>query len=120
MTTLAALLRAPSGDWRDRAECRRLGLSPDLFVPRSGPPGEAAVRACQVCPVAAECRAARGDSYGLWGGEFRPLTGAYQHTRRQNTCIVCGGRFEAMGGGYRYCPASACQRERRRRTRGVA
>jgi WhiB family transcriptional regulator, redox-sensing transcriptional regulator len=57
MTPLRLIPASGPADWRDRALCRRSGLSPDAWFPRRGPddPGREAKAVCAVCPVAAEC-----------------------------------------------------------------
>ena len=58
--------------WFDQAACR--GLDPEMFYPHPGEPAEQAKAVCAGCGVrdaCAELAAARGERFGIWGGQGR-------------------------------------------------
>jgi WhiB family transcriptional regulator, redox-sensing transcriptional regulator len=60
-----------SGDWRDRAACRRRGVPLGAFFPGRGGWSRPAKELCAGCPVRSECLAFAIDNdirYGIWGG----------------------------------------------------
>ena len=70
--TLAERLDQCRPAWFDRASCR--GCDPELFYPSPGERADEAKAVCAGCVVRDDCgelAAARGERFGIWGGQTR-------------------------------------------------
>ncbi len=88
--------------WMTDAACAQ--VDPELFYPEKGDTGRVAKQVCAACPVRAECLAfalARGERFGVWGGES---------ARVRRALLAARGEQPARDGGARHLQRDVRQR----------